>query len=208
MRVKNQAVYDAILQSATAEFVEHGFIKCTIGKIADRAGTSSSNIYVYFQSKLDIALAVYEPWLKAQIKSLGRAVRKKNSPKEKVRRLLEGVWNEIPDHKNGLTTTLVQALSTATPRDNYNPDLLQWTENQIAELLAEAVMGSKQYQQEFRSIAHMIMLAFDGVGLRHNLSKPIDYRDDVIQQMTCLICAMTPDDISQPNSVAIRAKSH
>ena len=190
MRVKKQSVYNAILQSATAEFAEHGYDKSTIGRIAERAGTSSSNIYVYFQCKLDIALAVYESWFKAQIYNLVRTVRRQNMPEAKVKKLLEGLWNNIPKHKNGLTTTLVQALSTATPSDNYNPKLLQWTEKKIAELLSESVTGSTGNQEEFTSIANIIMLAFDGVGLRHNLSKPVDHSADSIQQMTYMICAM------------------
>jgi AcrR family transcriptional regulator len=204
VRVKNQTVYNAILRSATAEFVEHGYVKSTIGKIARRAGTSSSNIYVYFQSKLDIALAVYEPWFKAQILQLARSVLKENTPEEKVGRLLEGLWNEIPKHRNGLTTTLLQALSTATPEDNYNPELLQWTEIEIAELLSESVTGSDQGSQEFKAVAHMIMLAFDGVGLRHNLNKPIDHRVDMIQRMTAMVCAMPVDAIAQPDSVVLK----
>ena len=98
MRVKSSVVREAIQISAALEFVEKGFLKATIGNIARCAGTAHSNVYVYFQSKLEMTLAIYEPWLKAQ-----------NLVGQKLRILLEGLWKEIPSHQNGMTTTLIQA---------------------------------------------------------------------------------------------------
>jgi AcrR family transcriptional regulator len=38
------------------------------------ARTAPSNVYVYFPSRLDVALAVYEPWLKSQVQALARGL--------------------------------------------------------------------------------------------------------------------------------------
>jgi AcrR family transcriptional regulator len=55
-RVKNEQVRKAILQAAADQFQDKGYIATTIGGIARAAGTSQSNVYVYFASKIEIAL--------------------------------------------------------------------------------------------------------------------------------------------------------
>ena len=73
MRVKRDSVREAILASAVQHFSNEGFLRATISGIAKDAGTAASNVYVYFPSKLDLALAVFEPWLKKGILKLERA---------------------------------------------------------------------------------------------------------------------------------------
>src|SRR6202165_3345074 len=48
------------------------------------AGTAPSNVYVYFASKLEIVLAIYEPWFKRKILALEKAVAKKKTREQKI----------------------------------------------------------------------------------------------------------------------------
>lgn len=187
MWVKSQIVYEAILTAAEGEFAENGYVKATINNIARRAETSSSNVYVCFQSKLEIALAVYEPWFKNQILALEQSVSQKRTVERKLTCLLEGLWKSIPRDENRLTAMHIQALATATPRDPYSSELLRWTESKIAEILSGVFDKDEDPHNDYLAVAHMIMLTFDGVGMRQNLRQPLDRSGQMISQMVSML---------------------
>ena len=66
-RRKSEQVHKAILDAAQQQFEAKGYTATTIGGIAKAAGTAQSNVYVYFPSKIQLAFAVFEPWMRAQI---------------------------------------------------------------------------------------------------------------------------------------------
>lgn len=189
MRVKRDSVRDAILASAARHFSQEGFLKATISAIARDAQTAASNVYVYFPSKLDLALAVFEPWLKTEILRLERAVRREPTVDRKLGRLVDGLLRRIPEDEAGHTTTLVQALSTARPSDNYNPALLHWTERRVEGMLRHA-LGDLLAPSEGESLARGLMLIFDGVALRRNLSIAT-VGPDLLDTVTALVLART-----------------
>ena len=65
------------------------------------AGTAPSNVYVYFASKLEIVLAIYEPWFKRKILALEKAVAKKKTREQKIQCLVEGLLRNIADDNAG-----------------------------------------------------------------------------------------------------------
>jgi AcrR family transcriptional regulator len=162
-------------------------MRTTIGAIATGARTAPSNVYVYFPSKLDVALAVYEPWLKSQVQALEKAVAAQKSGEAKVRRLVDGLLRRIPEDEGGHTTILVQALSAARPNEPYNPELLHWIEGRIAGMLRRA-LGVTFSEPESMALARGLMLVFDGVALRRNLSIAT-IGPDLVDTMVRLILA-------------------
>jgi AcrR family transcriptional regulator len=189
MRVKRDSVREAILRSASACFSARGYLRTTIGAIAVGANTAPSNVYVYFPSKLDVALAVYEPWLKSQVQALEKAVAARKSGEAKIRRLVDGLLRRIPEDDAGHTTTLVQALSAARPSEPYNPELLHWIEAKVAGMLRHA-LGATFSETESMALARGLMLVFDGVALRRNLSIAT-VGPDLVDTMVRLILAQT-----------------
>lgn len=187
MRVKRDSVREAILASAVRHFSSEGFLRATISAIAKDARTAASNVYVYFPSKLDLALTVFEPWLKKEMLKLERAVRREKTAEGKIRRLVDGLLRRIPEDQAGHTTTLVQALSTARPSDRYNPDLLHWTEDKVARILRGA-LGDVISETESASLSRALMLIFDGVALRRNLSIAT-VGEDLVDIVTSLVLA-------------------
>lgn len=178
-RVKNEAVREAILAAATREFTENGYINTTISRIARTAGTSPSNVYVYFTSKVEIAIAVYEPWYMKRITELGDKVCRSSTPEKKVSKLIDGLFRDIASQ--GYTIILVQALATAGPADQYRPDLLKWTEARIAEMIKDiSAAGSQWTEHQARALAHILMLIFDGIAVRRNLNQPTQDSEDAL----------------------------
>lgn len=191
VRVKREAVRDAILAAAAKEFAESGYLKATVNAIAREAGTAPSNVYVYFASKLEIAIAVYEPWLKKEILALEQSVKRQRTKERKIRCLIDGLLRHIPDDPNGYTATLVQALATAKPTDVYNPELLLWTEEKIAGMFQNAI-GDAPNGSDHMATAHTLMLIFDGVALRRNLQEVIEPREETLKAITDLVLMTLP----------------
>ncbi|ETX29286.1 hypothetical protein RISW2_01895 [Roseivivax isoporae LMG 25204] len=157
------------MEAAHRLFMEKGYIATTISSIARAAGTSQSNVYVYFASKFEIAFAVFDPWLRAKVAELEEQVMAQDTPEACLRSLIDGLLHGIAADRSGQTLTLVQALATAKPGDEYNPDLLIWTMSRIHNMIGGALPGSDPAERE--ALTHSLMLAFDGIALRQNLRR-------------------------------------
>ena len=168
-RQKSEQVRQALLEAAQKLFVEKGYIATTIGSIARAAGTSQSNVYVYFTSKFEIAFAVFDPWLRAKVMELEARVEAQETPEEKLRALIDGLIHGIAADRSGQTLTLVQALATAKAGDEYSPELLIWTMSRIHHMIGTALPASDPTERE--ALTHSLMLAFDGIALRQNLRR-------------------------------------
>ena len=70
-QVKKPEVEAAILEGAYDLFLRKGYSATSLAEIAASASISTSNIYVYFPSKLKVLFALYDPWLRERVERLG-----------------------------------------------------------------------------------------------------------------------------------------
>lgn len=59
MRIKDEKKYEAIIHASLKQFMEDGFAKASIAKIAKVAGVSPATIYIHFENKEDLILKLY-----------------------------------------------------------------------------------------------------------------------------------------------------
>lgn len=168
-RVKSETMRDSILLAAETLFAARGYNGTTVSQIAKTAGTATSNVYVYYRSKIEIAFAVFDPWLRQQIASLEADVSGLRDPRDQLEALVNGLLRNIAADPTGRTLTLVQALAMAKKTDHYSPELLQWTEERILKMIHAALPGGDT--DTMKALAHVLMLCFDGVALRQNLHR-------------------------------------
>lgn len=168
-RVKNEQVRKAILEAASKLFEDKGYIATTIGSIAKAAGTSQSNVYVYFSSKIEIAFAVFDPWMRDQITALEARVLAEPDTAARLPLMVHGLLEGVAGDRSGQTLTLVQALATARPSDNYSPDLLNWTMEHIGAMMGACLPATTPTERH--ALVQALILAFDGVALRQNLRR-------------------------------------
>ncbi|VTU46703.1 Fatty acid metabolism regulator protein (plasmid) [Variovorax sp. SRS16] len=161
-QVKKEDIRAAILEATFSLVADKGYVGASMTQIAQRAGISNANIYIYFGSKIDIFFSVYERWLKEKIGRLEERVRLAAAPKDKFRTLLEGLFQEIPKLDNGFANNLIQAISTIGPNDPYHPQLLEWLKSRIEEMLKSAIPDLQKAAAKRRRLAHFIIMAFDG----------------------------------------------
>ena len=80
---------EEILEAAKELFLEQGYEATTIRRIADRVGVSAPALYLYFQDKEQMMLALCDQTFAVLIESIGEIENTVTDPRERVRRFGE-----------------------------------------------------------------------------------------------------------------------
>lgn len=161
-QVKKDEIRQAILSSAFRNFAERGYAQTSLARIAKTAGISTSNIYVYFGSKLEILLAIFRPWLLVKIDELEMELDSIPEPRRRIGRIFEVLWDEIPAADGAFAVNLIQGLILAGPKDRYSRDLLRYLESRITAMLARCLPDERRHLLHDDAFAHLAFMAFDG----------------------------------------------
>ena len=175
-QIKKPHVKEAILSSATELFRAVGYHETTLPAIARGAGVSTSNVYVYFTSKLEILYDIYEPWMRARLARLERDLEAMISPRERLFLLLRTFWRDIPAEEGGFANNIIQAISTAQAGQGYRPTLLNWIEDRLSEMLLRCLPPARRRLFAHADAGHFLVMVFDGYAMYHHLnpSRPLD----------------------------------
>lgn len=187
VQIKKDDVRARILESARHELEKRGYAATTMRSIARRAGTSPSNVYVYFPSKLALLFAIYGPWLKDQITELERESAKIRDPRRRLRKIVASLWEVFPSAENGFGNTFVEGLAVSGRDGRYSRDLLLWAEGRIAGLIASCLPEHRAAVLGNTALAHILFMAFDGFAVNYVLAGPSRRLDHCIDMMTDLI---------------------
>jgi len=174
---KKASVRDAILEGAFRLFSKHGYAATTLAAIAKSANVSPGNVYIYFDSKLEILYAIYDPWLRARVQVLEEELSRIRSPRSRLKRLLISLWRDIPAEENGFLNNIMQAISVTDPNEGYRSTLVQWLEGRVATLLIGSLSPDRRNRLHKARLAHLIIMAFDGFAIHRHLhprENPID----------------------------------
>ena len=174
VQVKKPAQREAILKRAFQLFSRKGFKKTTMAEIAAASNMTVANIYVYFPSKLHLLYDIYRPLLKSQLEALAEEVRALDEPRDKLRRIFNGIWSVIPAENNGFANNLMQALADEPPRGGKVSDLLNWCESFVTGLVRESLPPERRALVDDQRLAHLTWMAFDGFVINWRLG---DIRD-------------------------------
>ena len=175
-QVKKAEVRQAILDAALRLFSRKGYARTTLEEIGRGAGVSTANVYVYFPSKLQVLYAIYDPWMRERLNSLEERMRATPDRRQKLRLLIGTLWRDMPAEKNGFVNNIMQAISSATPRDRYKPHLLRWMEEHLERMLREALPPARARRLARARIAHLLVMAFNGYIIYHHINPraPLD----------------------------------
>jgi len=169
VQVKKARVRQAILAAAWQLFSRQTYQRTTLSQIARKAGVSSANLYVYFDSKLDILYAVYEPWMHERLSRLEAQLKDVDRPIDRLRLLLRALWKEIPADENGFLNNIMQALSTVERGERYKTALLEWMERKIGDMVLAALPPGRGRIVDKTRIAHVLVMALDGYSIHRHI---------------------------------------
>ena len=186
-QVKKPEVRNAILSAADGLFSERGYHNTTLAQIAAQANVSTANLYVYFQSKLDILYSIYDPWLRQRVSQLEAEVKRLRTPQQRVFKLLHALWCEIPSDKNGFANNFIQAITTSDPKEGYRPELLKWFEGRLAAMLGDSLPPERRALIAQARFTHLLAMAFDGFVIGNHLAPDLECDEKTITLMASLL---------------------
>ena len=192
-QVKKADKRNAIQDAAFALFSRQGFSATTMAEIARAANTTVANLYVYFPSKIHLLDAVYRPWLRQQLIALAEAAGRSRTPQARLKRILLGIWADIPAADHCFANCLMEALAAAPPATGKPSDLLAWAEDTLSEMIARSLPPTRHYLLQDRLLAHTIWMAFDGFAINRRIG---DVRD--MERIAELHAALLLGDTPSP----------
>ncbi|HKR88494.1 MAG TPA: TetR/AcrR family transcriptional regulator [Phenylobacterium sp.] len=168
---KKDNVREAILAAAFELFTQKGYSETTVPAIARMAGFSTANVYVYFESKIQILFSLYTPWLEKRLDKLDGSLRRISDPRLRLNKLLMVLWRDLPKENNGFAHNIVEAVSSSSGQNDYDPRLRDYFVGRVAEWLQGCTAMS---DQGCRHAATVMVMAFDGfaanVGRKHGVA--------------------------------------
>ncbi|MEX0923155.1 MAG: TetR/AcrR family transcriptional regulator [Rhodovibrionaceae bacterium] len=183
------------MSAAFALFRNRGYSETSMAQIAKKAGVSPANIYVYFESKLELLFQIYSPWLQERLQRLEEEVSSLDDPETRLRLILRTLWEDIPAEENGFANNLMQALSTAQPGEGYKRDLLMQLEDQVSRMIQESLPAARADLAEEGRLAHILFMAFDGFAMNFKLRGASERIDELIDLMIALLLGRSAPQI-------------
>src|SRR5467141_1063851 len=81
---------DAILRAAIDVFAERGYFNAQVADVARAAGVAAGTVYLYFESKDDLLVSIFERGMRDGLASGRAAVADLRDPRERLLRLARG----------------------------------------------------------------------------------------------------------------------
>src|SRR2546422_8788794 len=78
---------DAILRAAIDVFAERGYFTAQVADVARAAGVAAGTVYLYFKSKDDLLVSIFERSMRESLTAGREAVADLSDPRERLHRL-------------------------------------------------------------------------------------------------------------------------
>lgn len=170
MQKKKPEVRQAILDASFTLFSEKGYVSTTLPQIAARAGVSTTNVYVYFDSKLSILYAIHGPWLERELDRVESEISALTTDRARLRHFFTELFQEMPAKEGGFARNIIQAIATAKAEDHYRPSLIIAMEERLMSMLVSATRGIAPERLRRADMAHFLVMALDGFIAFHNVA--------------------------------------
>src|SRR5438552_3557379 len=91
---------DAILRAAIDVFAERGYFNAQVADVARAAGVAAGTVYLYFKSKDDLLVSIFERSMRESLTAGREAVADLSDPRERLRRLARGHLARLGGDRN------------------------------------------------------------------------------------------------------------
>jgi AcrR family transcriptional regulator len=181
VQVKKNVKREAILQAAEMLFQAEDYNKTTIPKIAAAAGLPTSSVYVYFNSKLDIAMTIHEHWLGEHMLRLAQDLKKVKHPRKRIEFILRRMWQTIPEDRNCFANNIIQAISTSD--GGHRLDALKILRSNLSSMIYTNLPKGTRSREECERLAFVVIMAFDGFVINRYLPHHLICDEETISIM-------------------------
>ena len=163
---------DAILRAAIDIFAERGYFNAQVADVARAAGVAAGTVYLYFKSKDDLLISIFERSMRDGLSRGREAVANLADPPERLRRLARGHLARLGSDRNLAVVFQVELRQSTKFMERFSSTLLRDYLGLIREAIAD---GQRQgiFRADIKptSAAKMLFGALDEMATNWILSK-------------------------------------
>jgi len=163
---------DTILRAAIDVFAERGYFNAQVADVARAAGVAAGTVYLYFKSKDDLLISIFERSMRDGLSRGREAVADLADPPERLRRLARGHLARLGSDRNLAVVFQVELRQSTKFMERFSSTLLRDYLGLIREAIAD---GQRQgiFRADIKptSAAKMLFGALDEMATNWILSK-------------------------------------
>ena len=120
-RMSREDRRQAIIDAAVQVFAQKGFFGAKVSEIAETAGVADGTIYLYFRSKDELLISLFEEKMELIIDELTRLLDPIENPEEKVRRYVVAHLELVASHPQLMQVLTIELRQSARFIKEYSP---------------------------------------------------------------------------------------
>jgi AcrR family transcriptional regulator len=160
-----------IIQSASRVFSKKGLHQARMEDIANEAGVSKATLYLYFSSKEDLILRIFEEFYESAFNSVPQSLPGHLSVTARLKLAFQMVSNTVAESQKMMPLTY-EFYSEATRTDRIRSIIRKYyTRNQesMASLIEEGIRNGEFRQVDARTISLVLGATFEGLLLMQTI---------------------------------------
>ena len=163
---------DAILRAAIDVFAERGFFHAQVADVARAAGVAAGTVYLYFKSKDDLLVSIFDRSMRDGLAAGRAAVADLHDPCERLRRLARGHLARLGSDRNLAIVFQVELRQSTKFMERFSSTLLRDYLGLIREAIADGQRaGVFRADIKATAAAKMLFGALDEMATNWILSK-------------------------------------
>ena len=128
---------DAILRAAIDVFAERGYFNAQVADVARAAGVAAGTVYLYFKSKDDILISIFERGMRASLDEAREQVAPITDPRERLREFARLHLRRLGHDRNLAIVFQVELRQSTKFMERFSSTLLRDYLGLIREAIAE-----------------------------------------------------------------------
>ena len=129
---------DLILRAATKLFARRGFFNAQVADVAREAGVAAGTVYLYFQSKDDLLISIFERTMHDGLEAARQALAGVSDPVERLRRLARVHLERLGQDRDLAVVFQVELRQSTKFMERFSSTLLQDYLHAIRDAVADA----------------------------------------------------------------------
>ena len=163
---------DAILRAAIDVFAERGFFTAQVADVARAAGVAAGTVYLYFKSKDDLLVSIFERSMREGLTTGRAAVEHLEDPRERLLRLARAHLARLGHDRNLAIVFQVELRQSTRFMERFSATLLRDYLGLIREAIADGQrQGLFRADVKATAMAKMLFGALDEMATNWILSK-------------------------------------
>lgn len=167
VRKKEEDKKKRILEAATRVFAKKGFYNSKISDVALEAEVAHGTVYLYFKSKEELLVSIFQSSLRELIQYVKIEIQKEDNPKSRLRRMISLQIELIETNPELTALLLVEFPQTGKFLDSHAVDEVATYIDMVASIIREGVEeGVFADHVDANVVATLIYSAIQGIATR------------------------------------------